>query len=174
MKHKINIRIVCQVALLIALTFVFERLIPPINLPTFRISFAFIPMMCCGMLFGPVWGALAFGIADLLGWPIMGLTPVPLILVSRLVEGFIYGIVLHRENLKFIPFAIITALAVQVVCGAGLTTAGLMQLTGTPYQPLLVSRLPQLAVIFTLQLAVFPVLVRFRGALQKTGILQVN
>lgn len=174
MKHKVNIRIICQVALLIALTFVFERLIPPINLPTFRISFAFIPMMCCGMLFGPLWGALAFGIADLLGWPIMGAAPIPLLLVSRVVQGFIYGAVLYREDAKFAPHAIVAALAIQIVCSAGLTTLGLAHFFGSPYIPMLVSRLPLVAVLFVLQLAVFPILVRFRSALHKTGIVQTN
>ena len=171
MTPKISVRIVCQVAMLIALSFVLERLVPPINLPTFRISFAFIPMMCCGMLFGPVWGAAAYGIADILGWPIMGLTPIPLILLSRIISGAIFGFVLYRKDLKFAPHALLSSFSEQIICGAGITTLGLSLSFGQPYVPLLVTRIPQLAVHVALQLAVFPVLVKFKTVLYNTGIV---
>jgi ECF transporter S component (folate family) len=159
--------------MLIALAFVLERFIPAINLMTIRISFAFVPMMCCGMLFGPVYGAMAYGIADILGWPIMGLTPIPLILLSRIVNGFIFGIVLHREDLKFWPHAALSAVLVQVVCGAGLTTLGLSMTYGSPYLPMLISRIPQFLVFIVLQMAVFPLVAQLKVALIKTGLVKV-
>ena len=169
-----SLRTLCQVAMLIALAFVLERLIPVIDIGTSRISFAFIPMMCCGMFFGPLWGAAAFGIADILGWPIMGQFPIPLILVSRMTEGFIFGLILHRKNIKTWPHSVISALLTQVICGMGLTTLGLItspasRFFGLPYLPLLVLRLPQFAIIFTLQIVVFPALLKLREALQKAG-----
>jgi len=156
--------------MLIALAFVFERLLPIINTPTLRITLAFIPMMCCGMLFGPVWAGAASGIADILGWPLMGLTPIPLILLSRIISGFLYGVILHRENLKLWPHAILYTGMTQVFCGMGLTTLGLSQLLGTPFIPLLLSRLPANGIIILLHFAVFPVLVKLRYALRKTGL----
>ena len=171
MNAKISVRVLCQVAMLIALAFVLERLVPVVNLLTVRVSFAFIPIMFCGMLFGPVWGAVVFGIADILGWPIMGITPIPLILLSRIVQGFIYGLVLHREDIKLWPHSVVNAFATQIICGMGLTTLGLVQLTGTPYFPLLMTRLPQVAVFIVLQIAVFPVLFKLREALRKTGLV---
>ena len=74
---RVSLRVLCQVGMLIALAFVLERLTPIVNLPTLRITLSFIPMMCAGMFYGPVWGAVAYGVADVLGWPIMGLTPIP-------------------------------------------------------------------------------------------------
>jgi len=159
--------------MLIALAFVLERLVPVVNLLTMRISFAFIPMMFCGMLFGPVIGAFAFGVSDILGWPIMGLTPIPLILLSRIVQGFIYGLILHREDLKLFPHAVTNAFATQIICGLGLTTLGLVQLTGNPFFPLLISRLPQAAAFVVLQIAVFPVFLKLREALRRTGLAHV-
>ena len=171
MKIKISSRELCQIAMLIALTFVLERLTPVINMPTFRITLSFIPMMCCGMFFGPVWGAVAYGVADIIGWPIMGLAPIPLILFSRIVNGFLFGIILHRENIKFWPYAVMNACATQIICSAGLTTLGLSLYFGSPYFPLLWSRLPQYAVLIVLQIAVFPVLVRLRDTLRKAGLV---
>ena len=173
MNTKISVRILCQVAMLIAITFVLERLVPVVNVMTLRVSFAFIPMMFCGMLFGPVWGAAAFGVADILGWPIMGLTPIPLILVSRVVQGFLYGLILNREELKFLPHSVANAFSTQIICSMGLTTLGLSQFMGTPYVPLLISRLPQVAIFIVLHIAVFPVFLKLRDALRRTGLAHV-
>jgi len=166
----ISVRTICYVAMLIALAFVLERLFPIVNAPTLRITLAFIPMMFCGMLFGPVWGAIAFGISDILGWPIMGLAPIPLILVSRIVNGFLFGLILHREDLKFWPHAVLSAFSTQIICGMGLTTLGLSLFLGSPYLPFLVSRLPQFIILIVLQIAVFPILLKLRDALRKTGL----
>ena len=173
MKTKITLRTLCQVAMLIALTFVLERFVPPINLPSIRLSFAFIPMMLCGMLFGPLWGAAAYGIADILGWPIMGLTPLPLILLSRILSGFIFGLVLHRDKPKFWPHAVVSTLTEQIICSAGLTTLALAGMTGMPYWAKLIERLPQFGIVIVLQLAVFPALVRISAALKKSGFVTV-
>ena len=167
----VHLRVLCQVGILIALAFVLERLFPIVNAPTLRITLAFIPMMFCGMLFGPIWGAVAFGISDILGWPIMGLTPIPLILLSRIVNGFLFGLILHRENLKMWPHAVFSACLTQIICGMGLTTLGLSLFLGSPYLPFLVTRLPQFAILIALQIAVFPVLIKLRNALRKTGYL---
>jgi len=173
MSTKISLRIICQVGMLIALAFVLERLTPIVNTPTLRITLAFIPMMCCGMLFGPIWGATAYGIADILGWPLMGMMPIPLILVSRIAAGFLYGLILRRENLRFLPFSLVNAFSVEIICGMGLTTLGLVIFWGTPYLPLLWTRLPQHAILIALQIAVFPALLKLREALRKAGYIQV-
>jgi len=167
----IPLRVISQVGLLIALAFVLERLFPIVNMPTLRITLAFIPMMLCGMLFGPVWGAIAFGISDILGWPIMGLTPIPLILLARIVNGYLFGLILHRENLKLWPHAVVSACSTQIICGMGLTTLGLSLFLGSPYFPFLVSRLPQFIILIVLQIVVFPVLIKLRMALLKTGYI---
>ena len=174
MNTKISVRVLCQVSILIALTIVLERQFAIIQLPDMRISFSFIPMMICGLLFGPIWGAAAFGIADLVGWPLTGGAFIPLILFSRVVNGFLFGLILHRENLKIWPHSIICALATQIICGVGLTTLGLSEFRGVPYFPLLVTRLPQIAVLIALQIAFFPVLSKLRDALRKTGLVNVQ
>jgi len=166
----ISVRTICYIAVFIALAFVLERLFPIVNAPTIRITLAFIPMMMCGMLFGPVWCAVAFGISDILGWPIMGLAPIPLILLARIINGLIFGFILRRDDLRFWPHSIISACSAQVICGMGLTTLGLSLLFGSPYVPVLISRLPQFIILAVLQIAVFPVILKLRDALRKTGL----
>ena len=158
--------------MLIAVTFVLERFVPVVNILIMRISFSFIPMMFCGMLFGPVWGAVSYGIADILGWPLMEGFPIPEVLLSRVVMGFLFGFILHRENVRFFPHSVLSAFSTQIICGMGLTTFGLARTWGSPYIPLLVTRLPQIVVFIVMQLAVFPVLVLLRDALRKSGFVE--
>ena len=168
-KPEVSVRVLCQVALLISLAYVLERLVPIINLPDLRITLSFIPMMICGMFFGPVWGAVAFGISDIIGWPIMGQPPIPLILAARIVNGFLFGLIFHRENIKLWPHAILSALLVQIICGMGLATLGLSQLRGVPYIIMLWTRMPQFGILIAMQIAFFPVLIKLRDALKKAG-----
>jgi len=170
LKPKVSTRIICQIALLIAITFVLERQFAVLNLADIRVSFSFIPMMICGMLFGPVWGAVSYGIADILGWTMMAGAPIPLILVSRIINGFIFGLVLHRENLKFWPHAFINSFLAQIICAAGITTLALSLTFGRPFFAQLVLRLPAIAIIFVLQIVFVPLLIKLRDALRKSGV----
>ena len=174
-KPDFSVRVICQVGILIALALVLERQFAIIDTGIVRISFSFIPMMVCGMLFGPVWGAIAYGLADMLGWPwtlALG-GPNPIILVSRIVNGFLFGLVLYRENLKIWPHSIINSFAAQIICTMGLTTLGLAIAWGSPFLPLLATRLPQVAVFIVMQIAIFPVLLKLRDALRKAGHITV-
>jgi len=76
---------------------------------------------------------------------------------------------LHRENIKLWPHAILSALLVQIICGMWLTTLGLSQLRGVPYEVLLWTRMPQFGILIALQIVVFPVLLKLRDALRKAG-----
>ena len=172
LKTKISVRVVCQVAMLIAVASVLERFTPIVNLPTMRITLAFIPMMACGMFFGPVWGMIAYGVSDFLGWPIMGLVPIPLVFISRAVNGFLFGLILHREELKLLVHGTINAFVTQIICGMGLTTLGLSMFYSMPYFPFLVSRLPQFGIYIIMLIVVFPLLVKLRDALRKSDLLR--
>ena len=171
--EKISIRVLCQVSVLIALAIVLERQFAIIQLQDMRISFSFVPMMICGILFGPLWGAAAYGIADFIGWPLTGGAFIPLVLVSRIVHGFLFGLILHRENIRFFPHAFINSLSTQIICGMGLTTLGLSLIRGVPFFAMLWLRLPQIGILIVLQIAFFPVLLKIRDALRKSGLVPV-
>ena len=59
-------RDMCEVAALIALTIILSHF-ASIKTDTIRIGFGFVPIALCGMLFGPVWAGVAYGIADMAG-----------------------------------------------------------------------------------------------------------
>ena len=140
-----------------------------------RITLSFIPMMACGMFFGPYWAMIAYGITDILGWPIMGLTPIPLVLVSRIVNGFLFGIILHnlhRKELKTYLLGVVNAFVTQIICGMGLTTLGLSMFYGIEYLPLLWSRISQHLIYIALLIVAFPLLLELREALRKSKLIE--
>ena len=167
---KALVRTLCQVAMLIALEIVLDRFCS-ITTPITRIGFAFIPMALCGMLFGPVWAGAAYAIADLLGAALFSYAVFPGITLVRLVAGVLYGLLLHRENIRFFPHLVLTALADQIICTLALMTLVLSLNTGTPYFKLLVTRLPQAGILLVLELILFPVLLQLRKALRKARLI---
>ena len=171
MKNKKTlVRTLCQVAMLIALEIVLDRFCS-ITTPITRIGFAFIPMALCGMLFGPVWAGAAYAIADLLGAALFSYAVFPGITLVRLVAGVLYGLLLHRENIRFFPHLVLTALADQIICTLALMTLVLSLNTGTPYFKLLITRLPQAGILLVLELILFPVLLQLRKALRKARLI---
>ena len=66
MKKKISVLILAQVAMLLAMEVILSRFFS-IATPVTKCSFAFVPLAICGALFGPVYGGIMGGLADLLG-----------------------------------------------------------------------------------------------------------
>ena len=63
---KTNVRMLTQLGMLIALQFVLSKFCS-ISTDSLRIGFGFVPMVICGMLYGPFWCAAAYAVADILG-----------------------------------------------------------------------------------------------------------
>ena len=83
--------------MLIALEVVLERLIA-INLLTFKLNLAFIPVGVAAYLFGPVGGALCYGLGDVAGsllFPTGGYNP--LFTMTAVLVGLIFGLFLMGE-----------------------------------------------------------------------------
>lgn len=169
MKQKISARLICQVAMLIALTIVVERLCS-ISTPYVRIGFAFVPIAMCGLLFGPVWGGVAYGIADLIG-AALSTGIFPGITISRICSGVIFGLFLHRKEARFFPNVVCAALTEEIICALGLTTFFLALNSGTPFWGMLVTRLPQACIMTALQMVVFPLLLKLGAVLRKNGLV---
>lgn len=92
-----------------------------------KINFAFLPLAMIGILFGPVSGAAAGFLSDLIGYlanPIGGFIP-ELMLVTML-EGFLYGLILYRigaeKNVRIMCRIVLARLLVCTVCNLTLNT----------------------------------------------------
>jgi Protein of unknown function (DUF1393). len=168
--NKMTLKNLVIIAMLMALEIVLARFCS-IGTPTIRIGFGFVPMALCGMLFGPLWTGACYGIADLLGAALFSIGVNPLIVIARVCSGIIFGLFLHRENLKFFPIMVLTTLCDQIICSLGITTYALATIYGNTYIAMMIIRLPQVCIMIVVQLVTFPILVQIRTALQKAHLL---
>lgn len=170
----ISVRTLCQVALLIALEVVLNRF-GSINTMGLKIGLSFIPIALCGMLFGPVWAAVAGGLADFLGATLFPIGPYfPGFTVVAAITGAVYGIFLYKkENLRFFS-EILTATVINcLICGLLINTYWVSLLYDSRnYWGWFVYRLPQYAVLIPVHLVILPILPKLTTAIRKAGLIK--
>ncbi len=155
---KFTTKTMTAMALLTALEIVLSRFLSFSAWNT-KIGFAFVPVVLAAMLLGPVYAGIVAALADFLG---AVLFPVgayfPGFTLTAFLMGVCYGLFLFRK--QSFP-RILGAVAVhQLLLSLLLNTLWISVLYGSPYTPLLISRLPQCAILAAVQLALIPLLVR--------------
>ena len=153
---RFSTRTLTSMALLIALEIVLSRFLS-ISAWNTKIGFAFVPVVIAAILLGPLYAGIVGAAADFLGallFPIGAYFPG--FTLTAFLMGLCYGLFLYR-NQSF-P-RILGAVAVhQLILSLLLNTLWISLLYGSPYDPLLVSRLPQCAILAAVQLAVIPLI----------------
>lgn len=95
-------RTIAYAAMLIALNVVFTRLLS-IQTQFLRIDFGFLPVAVFSMLFGPIPGAVAAAIGDVIGFflfpPPGGAPYFPGFTLSAFILGLIFGTFLYKKEL---------------------------------------------------------------------------
>ena len=104
-------------SLMIALTLVLNRIIPAT--PVYHLTLDFIPIFITGTLFGPIWAAVTYGVADTLGCIIYPFGPYnPGITLALMIIGLAYAFILYKKDLsgnKLIIRAIISSIALLLI-----------------------------------------------------------
>ena len=79
-----------------------------ISTESLKIGFAFVPLVCCAMLYGPVWGAVAGGLADFIGAVLFPIGPYfPGFTLTNALIGLVFGLfcaAAHLVRLVSSPF----------------------------------------------------------------------
>ena len=143
---------VVTMGLLIALEVILNRF-ASINLWNLKIGFAFAPVMLAGMLLGPVKAGIVGVVSDLIGsllFPSGAFFPG--FALSAFIRGVLYGAVLYKKST--ILNVTIAALINQFVISLFVTSLWLSILYGSPYWPLVVSRIVQVVPLFVVEIAV--------------------
>lgn len=84
-------------AVMIAMSVVFCRLLGFPQTGAYRIEIGFLPIAVVAMLYGPVWGGAAYGIADLIGAAIFtGVNP--FIALCKILFGAAMGVFFYRRE----------------------------------------------------------------------------
>ena len=165
---KFSTRTLTTMALLTALEIVLSRFLS-ISAWNTKIGFAFVPVALAAMLLGPVYAGIVGALADFVGailFPVGAYFPG--FTLTAFLMGACYGLFLYKK--QSFP-RILGAVALhQLALSLLLNTLWISILYGSPFYPLLLSRLPQCAILGAVQLVVIPLLAKLlpqlKGSLQ--------
>ena len=105
-------------AMMVALAIIFCRYLGFPSSGMWRVEISFLPILVVAILYGPVWSALSYGMADLIGALIWtGVNP--FILLCKIVFGLLMGLAFHgRERIglpRNVLFFVFVGFAVDIV-----------------------------------------------------------
>ncbi len=149
---RISLKLMVIVALLTAVQIVLSRLLS-IAMWNTKIGFGFVPVMLAGMLFGPLAGALVGGLSDLIGALLFPIGPYfPGFTLTAALTGAMFGWVLHKRQ----SFGRVCGVVLfnQLILGLVVNSFWITLLYGSPYIPLLGSRLVQYAILVPVEVIV--------------------
>lgn len=158
--QKSHIRLVRMVsfAVLIATQIVLSRFCS-INAWNLKIGLSFLPIAVAGAAFGPFGGAVVGAVSDFLGAILFPIGPYfPGFTLSCALTGVFFGLALHKGHSGFkLTLAVI---ADQIGLSLLLNSLWISLLYGSPYVPLLLTRLAQCAVMIPVEMLVIPLVLR--------------
>ena len=99
---ELQIRRLTVTAMMIALEIVLSRYLV-ISFLTYKIGFFFLPMVVVGMLYGPVYAGVAWGLSDIIGALLFPTGPFFFgFTLSAILNGVILGMLLYKNHTKTI------------------------------------------------------------------------
>lgn len=141
--------------IMVAMHIVLARFLS-INAWNMRIGFAFLPIFMTAYLYGPFPAATVGLVSDVLGATLFPTGKFfPGFTLNAILSGVIMGIFLYKKQ-DYKRIGAVTALE-QLGISLWLTPLWLSILYGSPYFPLIVSRLPQIGIMLVIE----PVLIFF-------------
>ena len=160
-------KILTILGVLTAMEVVLNRFLS-INAWNIKIGFSFIPVVIAAMLFGPLGGGAVGALGDFLGailFPIGAYFPG--FTLTAFLMGAVFGLFLKKE--QTLPRAAAAAGINQFILGLFLNTFWISLLYGSPYLPLLSTRVMQSALLTAVQVVVIPLLARALRSGKLTG-----
>ena len=128
-----------------------------IHLDNIKLTLTFIPIIIAARLYGPVGGGLVAGLSDIIEVLIHPLGWCPLITLTSILVGIIFGLLLKSKY--NIPRIILAAVITELIISLFVTTLWLNLWYGAPYFPTLIMRIPQVLIMLVLKIAVtYPIL----------------
>lgn len=135
-----NTRRMVFLGLFISLQVILTRFLG-IETPIIRVSFGFLPLALCGMLFGPLYGGICGAIADILGMLVFPKGAYfPGFTLSTALSGVVYGIFLYKRPKSMINI-ILVVLIITIFINLGLNTIWLSMITGKAVYAIIVPRI---------------------------------
>ena len=166
-KAKFSTRMLTTLALLTAIEIVLSRFLS-ISMWNIKIGFSFVPVVAAAILYGPLAAGIVGALADFVGallFPIGAYFPG--FTLTAFLMGAVFGLFLKKE--QNLPRAAAAAGINQFILGLFLNTFWISLLYGSPYLPLLSTRVMQSALLTAVQVVVIPLLARALRSGKLTG-----
>ncbi|MBQ9250684.1 MAG: folate family ECF transporter S component [Oscillospiraceae bacterium] len=155
---KITTKNLTTMALLIALEIILSRFLS-LSAWNTKIGFSFVPVVIAAILLGPVYAGIVGALADFVGailFPIGAYFPG--FTLTAFLTGMVFGLFLYKQ--QSLP-RILGAVAVnQFILSLLLNTLWISVLYGSPFGPLLVTRLVQSGILTVVQIVVIELIVK--------------
>ena len=164
-KSRFTTRTLTTLALLTAVEIVLSRFLS-INAWNIKIGFGFVPVVIAAILFGPLAAGIVGALADFLGallFPIGAYFPG--FTLTAFLTGCVFGFFLHPK--QGWPRIIAAVGICQFVFSLFLNTLWISILYGSPYAPLLATRLVQCGILTAVQLVCIPVITKILARYRK-------
>ncbi|MCR4712325.1 MAG: folate family ECF transporter S component [Clostridia bacterium] len=151
-------------AMLVAVEIILNRFLS-INAWNIKIGFSFVPIVIAAILYGPVTAGVVGALGDFIGallFPIGAYFPG--FTATAFLMGVVFGLFLHKE--QSLKRTVQAVLINQFILGLFVNSFWISILYGSPYGPLLVTRVVQAALLTVVQIvttqAIIKVIPRFR------------
>ena len=132
-------------AMMVALSIVFCRVLGFPTTGMWRVEIGFLPILIVAILYGPVWSAVSYGLADLIGALIYtGINP--FILLCKIVFGLLMGVVFHGREKIGLPRNILFFLLVGFIVDIMMMTPIFVFMFGYTWEAALIWRLAAFSV----------------------------
>ena len=132
-------------AMMVALSIVFCRVLGFPTTGMWRVEIGFLPILIVAILYGPVWSAVSYGLADFIGALIYtGINP--FILLCKIVFGLLMGLVFHGKEKFGLPRNILFFLLVGFVVDIMMMTPIFVFMFGYTWEAALIWRLAAFSV----------------------------
>lgn len=162
MNNKITTKVVTRAAILTAISIVLSRFLSIFISQTLKIGFSSIPLMLCGLMFGPLVGAMSGLAADLIGAMIFlggqfhlgfTLSSVLIAVIPALVKKY-----LIRDKKNSTLLIVVSVILTFLVAHLLLNSLWLTQLYGMTYPALMISRAPKVIIEAILNIIIMKVI----------------
>lgn len=143
-----------------------------------RFSLENLPIILCGMLFGPIIGATVGAAADIIGCLLVGYILNPIITVGAAAAGFIgggaYRLLKKHSRLPHGLSVSIAVAAAHLVGSVIIKTFGLAVFYDMPFPVLLLWRFANYLIIGAVEAALLCFILKSRALTSALGIYEVN
>ena len=149
-KQKFSTRTLTTLAMLIAIEVILSRFLS-FNAWNIKIGFGFVPVVIAAVLYGPLAGGIVGALSDFIGALLFPIgTYFPGFTLSSFLMGVVFGLFLYKKQSWLQGLAAVGIN--QFILGLFLNTFWISVLYGSPYVPLLATRVFQSILLTVVQL----------------------